>query len=107
MKGVTLAASFDAYAKAHRHPMNQLCHRLGIPLVLVSLPSFFFAWKVALALFLVGLGFQLAGHVVFEKNRPSSLESPRYLLIGPLFLARELHQRPGTRQRNPYPRSPR
>jgi uncharacterized membrane protein YGL010W len=43
--------------QSHAHPVNGLCHTIGIPLIVLSLPLFLAAlvvpglWRLALALF--------------------------------------------------------
>ena len=47
----------DEYGESHQHPVNRLCHTLGIPMIALSLPlavaAFFVGglWPVPLALF--------------------------------------------------------
>lgn len=43
------------------------------------------SWPVLLALAVVGWSVQLAGHSVWEKNRPSFLTNMFQSLVGPLF----------------------
>jgi uncharacterized membrane protein YGL010W len=75
------------YAQSHQHPVNRLCHTLGIPLILLSLPLFLAAlfvdrlWQAALALFAVGWLFQFIGHAV-EGKRPEFLHDWRFLFVG-------------------------
>jgi uncharacterized membrane protein YGL010W len=80
---------FDNYKSKHRHPLNRLSHSIGIPLIVISLPLFFFFWKPALALFVVGWILQFIGHAI-EGNQPAFFRNPIYLLIGPLWLLRRL-----------------
>lgn len=77
----------ENYKAEHRHPLNKLFHKIGIPMIVVSLPLFFFSWRWALGLFIVGWIFQLAGHAI-EGNQPAFFRNPVYLLVGPLWLAR-------------------
>ena len=77
----------DTYKSKHRHPVNKLCHTIGIPMILVSVPLFFFNWRWALTLFVVGWIFQFVGHTV-EGNQPAFFQSPLYLLVGPWWLIR-------------------
>ncbi|MCA1622176.1 MAG: DUF962 domain-containing protein [Acidobacteria bacterium] len=77
----------EAYKAKHRHPVNKLTHAVGIPMIVVSLPLFFWSWRWALGLFVLGWVFQFAGHAV-EGNSPAFFRSPVYLLVGPLWLAR-------------------
>jgi uncharacterized membrane protein YGL010W len=83
-----MADSFvDNYKSKHRHPLNKLSHSIGIPLIVVSLPLFFFSWRWALVLFVVGWAFQFLGHTI-EGNQPAFFRNPLYLLVGPSWLVR-------------------
>ena len=83
-----MPASFiEEYKAKHRHPLNRLSHTIGIPLIVVSLPLFFWSWRWALALFVVGWVFQFVGHII-EGNQPAFFRNPVYLLVGPAWLAR-------------------
>ena len=75
------------YKSKHQHPLNRLSHSIGIPMIVVSLPLFFFDWRWALAMFVVGWIFQFVGHAI-EGNQPAFLKNPVYLLVGPLWLMR-------------------
>lgn len=127
---------FVDYAASHRHPTNQLTHKIAIPVIvfhiiamaswvpLVDVGGFsitlahvlylgamiFYATldvplmlvmallfalcfplaaitprPVVVALAIVGWVIQLAGHSVWEKNRPAFLTNLLQALIGPLF----------------------
>ncbi len=79
------------YEVSHRHPVNRLCHTLGIPLIVLSLPLYLAAWLlhgmwpglwlVPTALFLAGWILQFAGHLV-EGKRPEFFHDWRFLLVG-------------------------
>jgi uncharacterized membrane protein YGL010W len=75
------------YSSSHQHPVNRLCHTLGIPLILLSLatllltPFYHRAWQVALALFVVGWAFQFIGHA-FEGKPPEFFKDWRFLFVG-------------------------
>ena len=75
----------DNYKTKHTHPLNRLTHSIGIPLIVISLPVFFFAWRWALAMFVVGWILQFVGHAI-EGNQPAFFRNPIYLLVGPLWL---------------------
>jgi uncharacterized membrane protein YGL010W len=75
------------YKAKHRHPLNRLTHSIGIPMIVLSLPMFFFTWRWALLLFIVGWILQFVGHAI-EGNQPAFFKNPMYLLVGPLWLAR-------------------
>jgi uncharacterized membrane protein YGL010W len=77
----------DNYKAKHQHPVNKLMHSIGIPMIVVSLPLFFFSWRWALGLFIIGWILQLVGHAV-EGNRPAFIKNPFYLVIGPWWLIR-------------------
>jgi uncharacterized membrane protein YGL010W len=75
------------YAASHQHPVNRLCHTLGIPAILVSLVGFLasifihWLWPYALGLFLVGWTFQFIGHA-FERKEPEFFHDWRFLFVG-------------------------
>ncbi|HET9480048.1 MAG TPA: DUF962 domain-containing protein [Pyrinomonadaceae bacterium] len=77
------------YKAKHQHPLNRLSHSIGIPLIVISLPVFFFNWRWALALFVGGWIFQFIGHAI-EGNQPAFFNNPVYLLVGPLWLLRRV-----------------
>ena len=60
------------YSQSHQHPVNRLCHTLGIPLIALSIP---------LAMFVVGWAFQFVGHA-FEGKPPEFLHDWRFLFVG-------------------------
>ncbi|HEX4899589.1 MAG TPA: DUF962 domain-containing protein [Pyrinomonadaceae bacterium] len=77
----------ENYKAKHQHPLNKLTHSIGIPLIVLSLPLFFFNWRWALALFIFGWILQFVGHAI-EGNQPAFFRNPVYLLVGPLWLAK-------------------
>jgi uncharacterized membrane protein YGL010W len=77
----------ENYKAKHQHPLNKLSHAVGIPLIIISLPLFFFSWRGALGLFIAGWILQFVGHLI-EGNQPAFFSNPLYLLIGPLWLLR-------------------
>lgn len=83
------------YRAEHRHPLNRLTHAVGIPLIVVSLLLFPFRGRQAIGLFVGGWALQFLGHGI-EGNRPAFLGGrstagfqPRYLIVGPVWLAIE------------------
>jgi len=54
----------ENYKAKHQHPLNKLTHSIGIPLIVISLPLFFFNRRWALALFVVGWILQFIGHAM-------------------------------------------
>lgn len=77
---------FAQYRLDHQHPMNKRLHRVGIPLILSSLPlaATVVGLPLAATLFSVGWGFQFAGHM-FEGKKPSFVDDKRALLIGAMW----------------------
>ncbi len=77
----------DEYGESHQHPVNRLCHTLGIPMIALSLPlavaAFFVGglWPVPLALFVLGWIFQFVGHAV-EGKPPEFFKDWRFMLVG-------------------------
>ena len=75
------------YAESHQHPINRLCHTIGIPLIVVSIvlaiASGFsgLAWRAAIALFVVGWASQFIGHA-FEGKPPEFFHDWRFLFVG-------------------------
>ena len=84
------------YSASHQHPINRVCHSLGIPTILLSFPfliaGIFFhqlLWY-ALALFLIGWGFQFIGHA-FEGKPPEFFHDWRFLLVGVRWWWAKIH----------------
>ena len=95
-----MSGSFvDSYKSRHRHRLNRLSHSIGIPLIAVSLPLFFFNWRWALAFFGAGWVFQVIGHVI-EGNQPAFFANPLYLLVGPWWLVRRAAEAIGLRKQS-------
>ncbi|HEX7998294.1 MAG TPA: DUF962 domain-containing protein [Pyrinomonadaceae bacterium] len=95
-----MPASFmENYKAKHQHPLNKLTHNIGIPMIVISLPLFFFNWRWALALFVVGWIFQFIGHAI-EGNQPAFFRNPVYLLIGPMWVVRRAGEALGLKRRN-------
>jgi uncharacterized membrane protein YGL010W len=95
-----MADSFvDNYKSKHRHPLNKLSHSVGMPMIVVSVPLFFFSWRWALVFFVVGWLFQFIGHAI-EGNQPAFFRNPLYLLIGPWWLVRRAAEVVGLRKQS-------
>ena len=75
------------YGLSHQHPINRICHTIGIPMIAVSLPLFLVAivvpgfWPIPVGLFVVGWIFQFAGHAV-EGKPPEFFKDWRFLFVG-------------------------
>ena len=76
----------DHYQADHQNPVNQACHKIGIPLILGSLPTALsiVGLPAAVAMFAVGWGFQFVGHA-FEGKKPSFVGDKRQLVVGALW----------------------
>ncbi len=87
LSGKTWDEWIAQYAQSHQHPVNRLCHTIGIPLIAVSLPLFvaaFFAqglWPVPVAMFVIGWALQFVGHW-FEGKPPEFFSDWRFLFVG-------------------------
>lgn len=77
-----------SYAQDHQHPVNKVCHLVGIPLIVASLPVIPANPPVGLTMFGVGWGFQFVGHA-FEGKKPSFARDWRYLAVGPVWITNE------------------
>ena len=90
--GRSMESWVEEYAGSHQHPINRLCHTVGIPLIVLSLPLFAAAifvrglWPIPLGLFVVGWIFQFIGHYVYEKRSPAFFRNLAHLLVGPLWI---------------------
>lgn len=75
------------YSKSHENKINQITHKIGIPMIAVSillLPAALLVegfWKIPLALFVTGWIFQFVGHF-FEGKPPEFFRDWRFLFVG-------------------------
>lgn len=90
----------ENYRAKHQHPLNRLCHAIGIPMILISLLWFFLDGRWALTLFIIGWIFQFVGHLI-EGNQPAFFRNPIYLLVGPWWLFRQAARAIGLLQSTP------
>jgi uncharacterized membrane protein YGL010W len=81
----------ENYRADHADPRNQLCHSIGIPMIMASLPigATILGLPLAAGLFTVGWGFQFVGHA-FEGKKPSFVEDKRSLLIGAMWWSQKV-----------------
>jgi len=47
-------------------------------------------WSATTVLIVVGIGFQVIGHRVFERRQPALVDNPSHLLLGPMFVMSKL-----------------
>jgi uncharacterized membrane protein YGL010W len=84
------------YAGSHQHPVNRICHTLGIPAILLSVLLFLGAifihrlWIYALVLFVAGWTFQFIGHA-FEGKEPEFFHDWRFLFVGVRWWWAKIH----------------
>ena len=83
---------WENYRERHQHPVNNVLHFVGIPLIAISVVILFFRWRLGLALFALGWILQFLGHAI-EGKAPAFFSSPRYFLVGPLFFLKKLSSR--------------
>ncbi len=75
------------YSQTHQHPVNRMCHTIGIPLIVVSIPLFLILivapalWPLPVSLFVVGWLLQFTGHC-FEGKPPEFFKDWRFLFVG-------------------------
>jgi uncharacterized membrane protein YGL010W len=87
MGGRTWTEWIRLYSESHQHPVNRACHTVGIPMIVVAFPlAAAGLWRAefayaAIVLFVVGWGFQFAGHAV-EGKPPEFFKDWRFLLVG-------------------------
>jgi uncharacterized membrane protein YGL010W len=75
------------YESSHQHPVNRLCHTIGIPLIVLALVLGAISIGVpalrmpALWLFVGGWVLQFVGHA-FERKLPEFTKDWRFLFVG-------------------------
>ena len=79
----------DEYRRTHTHPINKATHTVGIPMIVVSLPLFFFHWEWALGLFVGGWILQFIGHA-FEGKPPAFFKNPLFLIVGLVWWVKKI-----------------
>jgi uncharacterized membrane protein YGL010W len=79
------------YRDDHQNPVNQACHKIGIPLIAGSLPvgATVVGLPLAAAMFSVGWTFQFVGHA-FEGKKPSFVDDKRQLVVGLLWWTKKV-----------------
>ena len=83
------------YEQGHQHPVNRLCHVVGIPMIALALLLAVVAlavdglWWVVIALFALGWIFQFVGHA-FEGKPPEFFKDWRFLLVGLTWWTRKV-----------------
>lgn len=87
-------ADLHSYEGEHRHPANRALHAVGIPIVVASIPAFFWDWRVGLAAHVAGWAILWAGHAI-EGNLPASWKNPLIVFIAPVWWASRIREKFG------------
>lgn len=85
-----LAHYMVQYDHEHHSVWNKLLHGIGIPLIFAGLILLaFLKWRWGLGCFIGGWVLLLVGHRI-EGNHPAFFQGPVYLLVGPIWVAKEV-----------------
>lgn len=77
----------EEYSESHQNKINQITHKIGIPLIalsILSIPILPFVeglWVISLGMFTLGWIFQFIGHY-FEGKPPEFFKDYRFLFVG-------------------------
>jgi uncharacterized membrane protein YGL010W len=63
---------------------------LSTAALIVSHASSATVWSITATFIVIGVGFQVVGHRVFEKRQPALVDNPSHLLLGPMFVMAKL-----------------
>jgi hypothetical protein len=86
----SLAHYMAQYDHEHGSALNKLLHAIGIPMIFAGIILLFFMkWFWAAGFFLGGWVLLFLGHRM-EGNHPAFFQGPIYLLVGPIWVAREV-----------------
>jgi hypothetical protein len=85
-----LAHYMAQYDHEHHSIWNKVLHAIGIPLIFVGVVLLVMLhWQLGLASFVGGWVLLLLGHRI-EGNNPAFFQGPIYLLVGPIWILKEL-----------------
>ena len=85
-----LASYMAQYDHEHSSGWNRLLHGVGIPMIFAGVILLILTkWFWGTALFIFGWVFLFLGHRI-EGNHPAFFQGPVYLLVGPIWVAREI-----------------
>ena len=86
----SLAHYMAQYDHEHNSRWNKVLHGVGIPLIFAGMILLVLTkWLLAAGLFVVGWGLLFVGHRI-EGNRPAFFQGAVYLLVGPIWVAKEV-----------------
>ena len=84
-----LAHYMEQYDHEHASGWNKLLHGVGIPMIFLGLICLIFMkWIWGASFFVGGWIFLFVGHKI-EGNHPAFFQGPIYLLVGPIWVAKE------------------
>ena len=84
-----LAHYMAQYDHEHSSGWNKLLHGLGIPMIFLGiLLLILMKWKLGASFFVGGWIFLFLGHKI-EGNHPAFFQGLIYLLVGPIWVAKE------------------
>ena len=85
-----LASYMAQYDHEHSSAWNKALHGVGIPMIFVGIVLLILTkWIWGALFFLGGWIFLFLGHRI-EGNHPAFFQGPIYLLVGPIWVAKEI-----------------
>lgn len=85
----SLAHYMTQYDHEHGSAWNKLLHGIGIPMIFAGLILFvLLKWAWGAGFFVGGWVLLFLGHKI-EGNHPAFFQGPIYLLVGPIWVAKE------------------
>jgi hypothetical protein len=85
-----LASYMAQYDHEHSSARNKVLHGVGIPMIFAGVMLLILTkWIWGVAFFVCGWIFLFLGHRI-EGNRPAFFQGPIYLLVGPVWVAKEI-----------------
>ena len=86
----SLAHYMAQYDHEHQSALNKLLHGVGIPMIFAGIILLLFMkWSWGAGFFVGGWVLLFLGHRM-EGNHPAFFQGPIYLLVGPIWVAREV-----------------
>jgi hypothetical protein len=85
-----LARYMEQYDHEHSSAWNKVLHGVGIPMIFAGIVLLILTkWIWGSLFFLGGWIFLFLGHRI-EGNHPAFFQGPIYLLVGPIWVAKEI-----------------
>jgi hypothetical protein len=85
-----LASYMAQYDHEHSSAWNKVLHGVGIPMIFAGIILLLLTkWIWGALFFLGGWAFLFLGHRI-EGNHPAFFQGPIYLLVGPIWVAKEM-----------------